>query len=87
MPEFGPAGPSGWHSLTQKYTIQSIPTMYLIDRNGVLRSVTARQRLEKMIQQLQTENNNDLATFQDYLTRTGRAPVKDVWAHPEKSHL
>jgi thiol-disulfide isomerase/thioredoxin len=52
---FGPVGPLGWHSLTQKFNIQGIPTMYLIDRNGVLRSVTARQRLEKMIPQLLEE--------------------------------
>jgi thiol-disulfide isomerase/thioredoxin len=44
-----------WHPLTKQFGIQGIPTMYAIDRKGVLRSVTARQELETLIPKLLAE--------------------------------
>jgi thiol-disulfide isomerase/thioredoxin len=49
------AGGSGWHPLTKKFHIFSIPTMYLIDRNGVLRTVEAREAMDKMVPELLAE--------------------------------
>ena len=46
---------SGWHPLTKKYGINSIPRMYLLDRNGVLRTVEARELMDTMIPALLAE--------------------------------
>ena len=40
---------SGWHPLTKKFGIYSIPTMYLIDRQGNLRSTEARSEMDTLI--------------------------------------
>jgi thiol-disulfide isomerase/thioredoxin len=45
----------GWHPLAKSYGIDGIPTMFLIDRKGVLRSVTARENFEEMIPKLLEE--------------------------------
>jgi thiol-disulfide isomerase/thioredoxin len=47
----------GWHPLATSYGINGIPTMFLIDKKGVLRSVTARQNFEEMIPQLLAEKD------------------------------
>lgn len=47
----------GWHPLATSYGINSIPTMFLIDKKGVLRSVTARENFEEMIPKLLAEGN------------------------------
>ncbi len=44
-----------WHPLTQQYGITGIPVMYLIDRKGILRSVTARGELNELIPKLIAE--------------------------------
>jgi peroxiredoxin len=44
-----------WNPITQERGIQSIPTMYLIDRKGVLRSVNARVNMEELIPKLLAE--------------------------------
>ena len=46
---------TGWHPLTKKFGISSIPTMYLIDRNGVLRTLEARSQMDKLIPELLAE--------------------------------
>lgn len=46
---------AGWHPLAKEYGINAIPTMYLIDRKGVLRSVEARENMEDMIPKLLAE--------------------------------
>ncbi len=46
---------AGWHPLAKEYGINAIPTMFLIDRNGVLRTVKAREKYEEMIPQLLAE--------------------------------
>lgn len=47
-----------WHPVTMGFGINGIPQMYLIDRQGVLRSVEARRDLEKLIPQLLAEPAN-----------------------------
>ena len=53
-PELFASG-EGWHPLTKRYGIESIPTMYLIDRKGVLRTMQAREQMETMIPELLDE--------------------------------
>ena len=45
----------GWHVLTKQFGITSIPRMLLIDKNGVCRSVTARDNFEQAIPKLLAE--------------------------------
>lgn len=45
----------GWSPLATSYGIEAIPTMFLIDKKGVLRSVTARENFEEMIPKLLAE--------------------------------
>ncbi len=51
----------GWHPLATEYGIDSIPRMFLIDKRGIVRSVTAREDFEKMIPQLLAEPGQDPA--------------------------
>jgi thiol-disulfide isomerase/thioredoxin len=44
-----------WHPLAKQYGINGIPTMFLIDKKGVLRTVNARQNFEEMIPKLLAE--------------------------------
>ena len=53
-PELFHAG-TDWHPLTKKFGIHSIPTMYLVDRNGNLRSMDARDDMGEMIPKLLAE--------------------------------
>jgi thiol-disulfide isomerase/thioredoxin len=45
----------GWHALTKQFGITGIPTMFLIDKNGICRSVTARATFEEEIPKLLAE--------------------------------
>ena len=36
---YGPAGPQQWNRLSVKFKVDGIPTMYVIDRNGILRDI------------------------------------------------
>jgi thiol-disulfide isomerase/thioredoxin len=36
---YGPAGPQQWNRLSLKFEVSGIPTMYVIDRNGILRDI------------------------------------------------
>jgi hypothetical protein len=49
------AAKGDWHPVTMSYGIEGIPTMFLIDRKGVCRTVTARENFEEMIPQLLAE--------------------------------
>ena len=40
---------SVWHALASEWKVNGIPQMFLIDRNGVLRTVEARAEMEKLI--------------------------------------
>ncbi|MFT3788541.1 MAG: TlpA disulfide reductase family protein [Tepidisphaeraceae bacterium] len=44
-----------WNPTTTSFGINGIPTMFLIDKKGVCRSVTARHDFEKLIPQLLAE--------------------------------
>ena len=49
------AAKGDWHPVTMSYGIEGIPTMFLIDKKGVCRTVTARENFEEMIPQLLAE--------------------------------
>jgi hypothetical protein len=38
-----------WHPVAKLWGVMSIPQMFLIDREGNLRTVEARENMEKMI--------------------------------------
>ncbi len=48
-------GGSAWHPLTKKFGIDTIPTMYLLDRNGILRTLDAQPEMDKLIPELLAE--------------------------------
>jgi len=54
-PQLFDATQPGWHPLAKQFGIQGIPTMFLIDKKGVLRSVTARENFETQIPKLLEE--------------------------------
>lgn len=56
-PQLFDAKHPGWHPLATSYGIDGIPTMFLIDKKGVLRSVTARENFEEMIPKLLAEKD------------------------------
>ncbi|HEY1686012.1 MAG TPA: TlpA disulfide reductase family protein [Tepidisphaeraceae bacterium] len=54
-PQLFDATNPGWNPLAKQYGIMAIPTMFLIDKNGVLRTASARENMEQMIPQLLAE--------------------------------
>ncbi len=46
---------SGLHPLAAEYGVTTLPAMFLIDKNGVLRSVKARASYKEMIPKLLAE--------------------------------
>jgi len=46
---------AGWHPLATQYGVQGIPTMFLIDRKGIVRTVEARGKLDELIPALLAE--------------------------------
>jgi thiol-disulfide isomerase/thioredoxin len=44
-----------WNPITQGFGIDGIPTMFLIDKKGILRSVTARENMDDLIPKLLAE--------------------------------
>lgn len=54
-PQLFDAGNPGWHALAAQYNVNSIPTMFLIDRKGIVRSVEARANIEKLVPELLKE--------------------------------
>jgi thiol-disulfide isomerase/thioredoxin len=51
------AGEKGaWNPITVNYGIDGIPVMFLIDKKGICRTVTARDEFEKLIPQLLAEH-------------------------------
>jgi thiol-disulfide isomerase/thioredoxin len=49
---FGPTGGNGWHALATKYEVRSVPTMYIIDRDGILRQIAVGRFPKADIQKL-----------------------------------
>ena len=56
-PQLFDAKKPGWHPLATSYGIEGIPTMFLIDKKGILRSVTARENFEELIPKLLAEKD------------------------------
>ncbi|HEY2587938.1 MAG TPA: TlpA disulfide reductase family protein [Tepidisphaeraceae bacterium] len=57
---FGPASTAPhWHQLSARFDVNAIPTVYLIDRNGTLRSMTARGELETLVPELLAEKPSE----------------------------
>ena len=54
-PQLFEPGKPGWHPLATQYGIEAIPTMFLIDRKGVVRSVNARENYKELIPKLLAE--------------------------------
>jgi thiol-disulfide isomerase/thioredoxin len=48
-----------WHELAKQWKVEGIPTMFLIDRNGILRTTEARGSLDDMIPKLLAEKVKD----------------------------
>jgi peroxiredoxin len=46
---------AGWHPLATAYGVQGIPTMFLIDKKGVVRTVEARENFEELIPKMLEE--------------------------------
>jgi thiol-disulfide isomerase/thioredoxin len=61
---FGPSNsPSQWNALSERFKVNAIPTVYLIDRNGILRSTVARGHLDQLIPMLlQEKPDSSVAT-------------------------
>ena len=45
----------GWHPLTEKFGIEGIPTMFLIDKKGIVRTINGREKYEEMVPKLLAE--------------------------------
>ncbi len=56
-PELFDAKSPGLHPLAKAYGITFIPIRFLIDRKGVLRSITGRENFEEMVQKLLAEQD------------------------------
>jgi len=52
---FDASAKGGWHPLAESYGIMGIPTMFLIDKKGVVRTVTAREDFEQLIPKMLKE--------------------------------
>jgi thiol-disulfide isomerase/thioredoxin len=48
-------GGADWHPLTKQYGVTSVPTVFVIDRNGICRSVSARSQLDTLVPELLKE--------------------------------
>jgi thiol-disulfide isomerase/thioredoxin len=49
---FNPSGREGWHALAAQMDVHAIPTTFIVDRNGILRSIESGFLDEKLIKQL-----------------------------------
>ena len=54
-PQLFDAKTAGWHPLATSYGITGIPTMFLIDKKGVVRTVEARENFEDLIPKMLQE--------------------------------
>jgi peroxiredoxin len=74
--------------LAEQYNVRQLPTVFLIDRAGVLRSVTARDNGEKMVLQLLNEPastvRNDSAARNDR-AQQAKAPGTEILGVAERN--
>ena len=54
-PQLFDAKMPGWHPLATQYGVEGIPTMFLIDKKGIVRSVSARENFEEVIPKMLDE--------------------------------
>ena len=54
-PQMFDATKPGWHKLAKEYGVEGIPTMLLIDKQGTVRSIRAREDFEDQIPKLLAE--------------------------------
>ncbi|HEY2586593.1 MAG TPA: TlpA disulfide reductase family protein [Tepidisphaeraceae bacterium] len=54
-PQLFDANHPGWSAIATSYGIDSIPTMFLVDKKGILRSVSAQENFEQVIPKLLEE--------------------------------
>jgi thiol-disulfide isomerase/thioredoxin len=54
-PQLFDAKNPGWHALAKSYGIEGIPTMFLIDKKGIVRTVEARENFEELIPKMLSE--------------------------------
>ena len=54
-PQLFDATQPGWHALAAQYSVNSIPTMFVLDRRGVVRSVDGRHNYETLVPELLKE--------------------------------
>ena len=52
---FGPSGPQHFNTISQRFAIQGVPTMYVIDRNGILRDIETGSIPDRTIMKLLDE--------------------------------
>lgn len=77
------AAAHAWNPITQKYAVDTIPRMFLIDRHGICRSVTARQEMDVLIPKLLAESDGTPATgpaTQPAATATGKRTTAEISA-------
>jgi thiol-disulfide isomerase/thioredoxin len=55
-PQMFDASHPGWNPLATQFGINSIPTMFLIDKKGIVRSVDARSNFEELIPKMLSES-------------------------------
>lgn len=54
-PQLLDANNPGWHALAKAFGVNGIPTLFLIDKQGVVRTVKARENMEELIPKLLAE--------------------------------
>ena len=55
-PQLFDAGNPGWHKLADTLGVNAVPTIFLIDRKGIVRSVEARDAYDKLVPELLKES-------------------------------
>jgi thiol-disulfide isomerase/thioredoxin len=76
---FNPSGRNGWHALAAQMNVNAIPTTFIVDRNGILRSIDEGFLNEELINQLIEEQPKPEAVAAPVAARgeTGRDAKSD----------
>jgi thiol-disulfide isomerase/thioredoxin len=77
------AAAHAWNPITQKYGVDTIPRMFLIDRQGICRSITARQEMDVLIPKLLAESGGGPTTApstQSAAAVTGKRTTAEISA-------
>jgi len=76
---FGASG-EHWHPIAERFAVKAIPTLYVIDRNGVLREIETGSIPEKQILKMLDEPYTPAST-----TRTAKPATRPLSAAPPVS--